>query len=170
MPPVNKPRPGQKTQVQTTKKSTNSNSTIIGIIIVIAVLALIAVGYFVGYPMLKKSREARPVTNIVETPVDTTTVIPPVVENPEIIVKQESSSSVPKGYYIIVGSFRNQNNADKMVKNIRKDIKLEVLSFEELGLYRVSAGHYDNIHKAYNDTYSVKDLDGCANAWVLENR
>ena len=83
--------------------------------------------------------------------------------------KQESSSSVPKGFYVIVGSFQQKSNADKFVKKC-KDIELEVLHFTELGFYRVSAGRYENIHKAYNDKYSIKDLDGCENAWVLENR
>ena len=101
--------------------------------------------------------------------VDTTATIIPEIEEPQIIVKQESSPSVPKGYYIIVGSFRNKNYADIMVRNIRKDIELKVYFFEEIGMYRVSAGYYDNIHKSYNDTYSIKDIDGCANAWVLEN-
>ncbi|MDR1154563.1 MAG: SPOR domain-containing protein [Bacteroidales bacterium] len=186
MPPVNRPRPGQKTQAQAPKKSTGSNSATVGIIIVIAVLALIAAGYFFGLPYLpylQKYLQKSPTEAIVleNTPADTAATQNPdgeALNEPEpevppaedIVVKQESSSSAPKGYYIIVGSFRYQSNADRMVQNTRKDIKLETVYFEELGLYRVSAGHYDNIHTAYNDTYSVKDLEGCGNAWVLENR
>jgi hypothetical protein len=169
--------------VQAPKKSTGSNGAAIGIIIVIAVLALIAAGYFFGLPYLQKYLQKSPLEAIIlenTPPADTTAQNPdgevlsePEIEVPpveDIVVKQESSSSAPKGYYIIVGSFRNQSNADRMVQNTRKDIKLETVYFEELELYRVSAGHYDNIHTAYNDTYSVKDLEGCANAWVLENR
>jgi hypothetical protein len=167
MPPVNRPRPGQKPRAQTPKKPSGSNSTATGIIIAVAVLALVAAGYFVGYPLLLKN--SQPATAIIiEPPADTAVITPPVVE--DIAVKQESSSSVPTGYYIIVGSFRNEANASRMVTNCSGDIQLQVLYFAETGFYRVSAGHYDSIHKAYNDTYSVKDLDGCANAWVLENR
>ena len=169
MPPVNRPRPGQRPRTQP-KKSTSNNSSL-GIIIVIALLALIAIGYFVVYPLIKKS-EVRPVVvdTIESTPIDTTETIIPEIKEPQIIVKQESSSSVPKGYYIIVGSFRDKNNADNMAKNTRKDIELKIYYFEEIGMYRASAGYYDNIHKAYNDTYSIKDIDGCSNAWVLENQ
>ena len=167
MPPVNRTRAVRRPPQNQPKKSTSNNSSL-GIIIVIAIIAIIAIGYFYGYPLLKKSKEVHPV--VVDTPVDTTETVIPVIEEPQIIVKQESSSSIPKGYYIIVGSFRNKNYADIMVKNTRKDIELQVHYFEELGVYRVSAGRYDNIHKAYNDTYSVKDIDGCGNAWVLENQ
>ena len=164
MPPVNILI--HKPQAQTQKKASGSNSAL-GILIVIAVLAIVAVGYFAGYPFLQKLMNPQP-TAIKESPLaDTTKVVIPVVE--EIVVQQELSTSIPKGYYIIVGSFRNKNNADNMVQNVKKDIELNVLYFKELELHRVSAGYYDNIHKAYNDIYSIKDLDGCADAWVLEN-
>ena len=172
MPPVNRPRThaNQRPQRQP-KKLTSKNSSLV-IIIVLVIIALIAIVFFFGYPLINKSEAAHPVIidTTESTPVDTTETIIPIIEEPQIIVKQESSSSVPKGYYIIVGSFRDKNNADNMAKNIRKDIELTIYFFEEIGMYRVSAGQYDNIHKAYNDTYSVKDLDGCANAWVLENQ
>ena len=163
MPTINQPRPKQIPQAQ---KSSGSNNNTFGILIVVAVLALVAVGYFVGYPFLQKFMKPRPAMITVIPPVDTTTVVIPDVE--EIVVQQELPS-IPKGYYIIVGSFRHQNNAGNMAQNMRKDFELNVLYFEELELYRVSAGFYENIHKAYNDLYSIKDLDGCADAWVLEN-
>jgi len=174
MPPVNRPRAraNQRPPQKQPKKSTSNNSSSVIIVIVIAIIAIIAIGFFFGYPLINKSEKVRPIIidTTESTPVDTTETIVPVIEEPQIIVKQESSLSVPKGYYIIVGSFRNKNYADIMVKNTRKDIELQVHYFEELGVYRVSAGQYDNIHKAYNDTYSVKDIDGCSNAWVLENQ
>jgi len=154
-----------KPQAQTQKKSSGSNSAL-GILIVIAVLAIVAVGYFVGYPFVQKLMNPQPTAIKESPPADTTKVVIPVVE--EIVVQQKLS--IPKGYYIIVGSFRNTNNANNMVQHTKKDLELNILFFEELGLYRVSAGYYDNIHKAYNDIDSIKDLDGCADAWVLENQ
>jgi hypothetical protein len=172
MPPVNRPRPVQKPRPQTAKTPSGSGAAW-GIVVTIIALALVGGGYF-SYPYLKKwwdERQHQPVSVKNDAPpTDTTAVVQPVVEKPDIVVRQESSASAPGGYYIIVGSFRIKDNADNMVKNTRKDIKLEVLYFEEIDAYRVSAGRYDNIHAAYNDTYSVRDLDGCASAWVLENR
>ena len=159
MPPLKRPVPKQKQGTNPQKKS--SNHITIGIIVVIIVLLILAAGgYFYIYPRIIQQKKAT--TNIIIsdtikiTPIDT---IPKIVES-EIVVQQESTSSVPKGYYIIVGSFREKNNAENLLKKVRKDIELNVYYFEEIGLYRASAGHYDNIHKAYNDAYSIKDIDG----------
>jgi len=168
MPPAIRPRPGLKPPAQPPKKSTGANNNKLGFLIVISGLALVAAGYFVGYPLIQRFKKPQPVVIWQNPSVDTTKVIIPEVE--EIVVQQELSTSIPKGYYIIVGSFRNKNNADNIVHQIKKDIELNVLYFKEEELYRVSAGYYDNIHKAYNDIYSIKDLDGCADAWVLENQ
>lgn len=168
MSTVKKPRTGQTASTPTQKKL---SATTIGIIVAAGIAVLGALAWFVGYPMLKARQNAQIVTPIAETTPDTTFVTPPdTTAIEEVAVLQETVPSVPKGYYIIVGSFRNRDNADRMVNNTGKDIALEVLHFEELGVYRVSAGYYESIRKAYNDAYSVKDLDGCANAWVLENR
>ena len=165
MPPVTRPRPGQQSQPQTPKTSTGSNKNVLWIIVAIAVLALAGAGYFFGYPLYQKYWNARFAIAIPETPPpaeDTTTVVVPVVE--EIAVVSELPT-IPKGYYIIVGSFRNKNNAAKMVQNTSgSDVKS--LFFEDLGLYRVSVGYFDNIRQAYNN----KNSYGFADAWVLENR
>ena len=180
MPPVNKSRARQKTQAQShnIKKSSNSNQRLV-FLFVIAVIAVIVAGIFIVYPLLKKTSDTSSVTVIENNQVDATefetialdtiAIDIPKVDETKITIKQESSTSVPKGFYIIVGSFRDQANADNLVKNVRKDIELKIYFFEGSGLYRVSAGQYDNIHKAYNDTYSIKDIDGCSGAWVLEN-
>jgi len=98
-------------------------------------------------------------------PEDTNTVvIPEVVE-----IVQPELPSIPKGYYIIIGSFRNKENADKMVQNTSGgDVK--ALFFEESGLYRVSVGYFDNIRQAYNTKPRIIDSYGISDAWVLENR
>ncbi len=168
MPPV-RPRPQPNTTQPKTGKKQPVNPTTI-IIGVIALLVVVIVGSFFLFPSIQKHFRKTPTQVIVEEPpVEEIKVVEEPVEELKPL-KQESSSSVPKGFYIVVGSYRIKNNADRMVKNRSKDIELKVLFFDELGLYRVSAGHYDNIHKAYNDMYSIKDLDGCSNAWVLENR
>ncbi|MDR2038336.1 MAG: SPOR domain-containing protein [Bacteroidales bacterium] len=94
----------------------------------------------------------------------------PVAQPVAVTHKQESSSSVPTGFYIIIGSYHQRYSAEQLVSAVEKDIEANVLHFKELGLYRVSVGKYDRLNKAYNDLSSIKDLDGCEEAWVLENR
>ena len=165
----NKSYPKQGSHTQNPEKTTGSkkNTPIIIIIIVVLVLGVSAVGFFVGYPYLQQFFEPKSSTILVSPPLDSSSITIPVVE--EVIFQQESSPSVPKGFYIIVGSFLNKSYADDFVDNKRNDYELKILYFEELSLYRVSAGYYDNIHKAYNDLFSIRDLDCCSNAWVLEN-
>ncbi len=169
MPPV-RPRPqAQKPKSEKNPAGSGNTTTIVVIIILLLLIGGGIAAYFL-YPPFQNFFRKTPKETIVTEPAPKDTVVieeaPPIEElKPQ---KQESSNSAPKGFYIIVGSYRNQSYANKMVKNCSKDIELEVIYFEEIGMYRVSAGHYDNIHKAYNDAYSIKDLDGCANAWVLE--
>ena len=174
MPPVNKkPQPTTK-QPGAGKKPGNNNTKTIVIVLVCVVVAAAVIAFFVHPPFRDFFRKS-PAKTAVEAPApeEVAEDVPPVEEAPAEELqpqKQESSSSVSKGFYVNVGSFRDQRNAERLVKNCSKDIELEVLYFNEIGYYRVSAGHYDNIHKAYNDKYSIKDLDNCENAWVLENR
>jgi hypothetical protein len=160
MPPVKKSPSGQNTR---TKKSTFSPGCII--ILVIAVCVTAGAVYFYGYPWFQEYRASRHVLPPVEIAVQDTTYTPP-----PVVVQQETVPSVPKGYYIIVGSFRSKEYAEQMAKTLSGSLKLEVFHFEEIGVYRVSAGLYDNIHNAYNNVNRVWDVDGCENAWVLENR
>ena len=92
------------------------------------------------------------------------------VQTSSASVQAPSSSASNKGYYIIVGSFREKNNADRFVNNAKKGIELEVIYFEKLGLHCVSAGRYDNSRQAHNDLNSIRNIDGCGKAWVYENR
>lgn len=171
MPPVRRPRP-QPVKPEKTAKGSNNITTII--IIIIILIACGVGGYFL-YPVVKNELEKRnrqelpppPVQEVVQDTVPQVTETVPVEDiKPD---KRESSPSVDRGFYIIVGSFQNKNYAESMVRRLKKDVDLTVLHFPELGVYRVSAGKYESIHKAYNDKYSIKDIDGCENAWVLEN-
>ena len=185
MPPLNKPYPGQKPQMQPVKKKSHSSA----IALLVSALILVAVGYFIVYPFLSKYlKTPHSLTFVVaDTPVRTTSRITAHAEEPEIAVVQETPPATvvnepniavvrnrqpasAKGFYVIVGSFPTKASADNFVKTKGNAINLEVLSFEELGLYRISAGYFDNIRSAYNAIPRVKDTGGFANAWVLENR
>ena len=165
MPSVKKSQSGQSAQTQKPKSSSGSG-VIIAIVVIIVVAGIAAAVYFFGYPWFQKYMDSRrPAPPPVEVAVqDTTTYIPPVV------VQQETAPSVPKGFYIIVGSFRSKDYAEQMVKTFSGALNLDVFYFKKIGMYRVSAGLYDNIHKAYNNVNRVWDVEGCENAWVLENR
>ena len=165
MPPV---PPRLQTQKPKPEKKQTGNKVALIIITVVVLIVGAGIAAYFFYPPFGELFRKTPEQQIVDPPIEE----PEEEEEPEPVLqpqKQESSSSVDKGFYVIVGSYRLKSNADNLVKTCRKDIELQVLYFEELGLYRVSAGKYDNIRKAYNDTYSIKDLDGCENAWVLEN-
>jgi flagellar basal body-associated protein FliL len=167
MPPV-------KTKQKPQSKPKKGNSALIIFIVIILILLVGAGGFFFS-PIIKeklKNRIKPPITR--EQPVVTDT-IPPVTQDTVMVVEQisevhktESSSSVPEGFYIIVGSYRQRYNADNLLEKLKKDIEVNILYFEELGLHRVSTGEYETIHKAYNDLFSIRDIDGCENAWVLE--
>ena len=164
MPPINKTRQGTESPK---KPATVDNSTWL-VIIIIAVLVLAVFGYFFGYPLFQKYWNNRFANQIPEAPpviqeADTATLSPVIEE----IVFTEEVPSIPKGYYIIAGSFRNKNYADDMVSS-NKDIELETLYFEDLGIYRVSAGYFGNIHQAYNKIYGTRDFDRFGDVWVLE--
>ena len=168
MSPINRQRTGQPSEPKTPKPSSGSNKGILWIVVVIAILGLGAAGYFFGYPEFQKYWDARYAIAIPESPpADTTTiVVPPVVE--EIVVLPEPPA-IPTGYYIIVGSFRKKDNADRLVQKMSgSDVK--ALFFEELGLYRVSVGYTDNARKAFSDIQGIRASYGIDDAWVLHKR
>jgi len=145
--------------MQTSKKS---SKTILATIFFVGALVIIAAGYL-AFPFVKNLLfPSPPVIAVVEEP----EIIP---EEPQEVF-QEPTPSVPRGYYVIVGSFRNRERADLMVSNMKNyNLTLEVLHFEDIGAYRVSAGHYENIHTAYNETIRVMDILNTPKVWVLEN-
>jgi len=163
MPPVVRPRSGQSSQPQTPKSSTGSNKSVLWIVIIIAVLALAGAGYYFGYPVFQKYWDSRFKVAVPELPpADTTTVV-----IPEVVEIVQPEPAIPNGYYIIVGSFRKKENADKMAQTISGG-NTKSLYFEELGLYRVSVGYFDNIRQAYNNKPGIMASYGISEAWVLE--
>ncbi len=164
-------RTKQLPQSQKPKKQSDQTQTIAIIICVIVLIGAFIAAYFFYPPFGNLFKKQKEVVMVIDTlpqmPVDT---LQHTIDSELVPHKTESNSSVEKGFYIIVGSFQQKQNAYNMANKHKKDVDLTVVYFEELGLYRVSAGRYDNIHKAYNDTYSIKDIDGCSDAWVLENQ
>jgi len=160
MPLVRKNRSVPNPQERSSKKTSKS---ILVVISVVGALVILAAG-FLAYPFVKNLLFPPPPVIVVEEKPE---IIP--VEEPQEAI-QEPVSSIPKGYYVIIGSFRDRKSADLWVNNMKdQNLTLEVLHFEEIGAYRVSAGSYDNIHTAYNETINVMDILRTLNVWVLEN-
>jgi cell division protein FtsN len=172
--------------VRTPKKS--NGGAIAAIIVVLLIGAGIA-GYLLYPSLIKKMEPApvpEPVTMLKDTIAepDTTTFQPYTPDTTEMVaeeiqpalideqptVRYDSSISVERGFYIIVGSFKNKNNAERLAKKLSADIETRVLYFEGSGLYRVSAGKYGRLRDAWNDMGSIRILEGCDEAWVVENR
>jgi cell division protein FtsN len=153
--------------------------TIAGIVIFI-IIAAAGAAWYLGYIPLKKEPVAPPPpppVEIVET--DTAQVVEPEEDLIEEVVQEtvpekpagyDTDPNVAKGFYIVIGSYQSKRNAERFAQKMKADIETKVLYFEGSGLHRVTCGHYKNIHAAYNDRISIRDLEGCSEAWVLENR
>ncbi|MDR1672319.1 MAG: SPOR domain-containing protein [Bacteroidales bacterium] len=170
--------------VRTPKKS--NSSAIIAIIAVVLIGAGIA-GYLLYPSLIKKPIpepviEPEPVVTLQDTIPEPNTAsepdtlemvaeeIQPVAVDEPMVVRYDSSTTVDRGFYIIVGSFKNKSNADRLAKKLSADIETKVLFFEGSGLHRVSAGKYGYLRDAWNDMGSIRILEGCSEAWVVENR
>jgi cell division protein FtsN len=173
MSPVVKP-----TKPQSAPKKGGNGFIVTGIIIIILAAAIGAAWYFGYLPFQKKPVPPPPPPPVEVVETDTTQVVQEdpieavvseiVAETPA--VRYDSDPNVEKGFYIIIGSYQSKRNAERFAKNMKADIETKVLFFEGSGLYRVSCGYYKNIHTAYNDRISILDLEGCSEAWILENR
>ncbi|MDR1667682.1 MAG: SPOR domain-containing protein [Bacteroidales bacterium] len=168
-----KPKPASKS---------NNGATIAIIVIALLVIAAVAVYFLVYAPSQQKMPPPAP-----PVVADTTDIEPPdtliaesipevvdqfieTIDNEPVAVRYDSDANIERGFYIIAGSYRSKRNAEKFAEKLSKDIDCKILFFESSGLYRVSCGKYGNIHTAYNDRISIRDLEGCSEAWILENR
>ena len=97
-------------------------------------------------------------TEVVEpvTPVEEIQVAEPVSETVAEVVKPKAiakakastetvvSSNAQSGYYIIIGSFKNEGNADKLYKKLSSENKTAVkLSIDANGFYKIAVGAFD---------------------------
>jgi cell division protein FtsN len=163
------------TKPQNASQKGGNGFVITGIIILIVVAAAVTGAYYFYYlPSQKKPAPAPPVVEkvdtvpIVQEPIEMDTEPASAAET--AAVRFDSDPDIEKGFYIVIGSYQNKRNAERFAKNMKADIETKVLYFKGSGLYRVTCGHYKNIHTAYNDRISVLDLEGCGAAWIGDNR
>ena len=168
-----RPVPNQNAQPPQPKKSSGSGKSLV-IVGVLALIILLGVGgYFFAYPLIKERFFPPPPPPVVIEEIQEPEPEPefiveeipePIVETPKI------TDSAPKGFYIIVGSFRLKRNADKFVKIISRDLDAESFYFASIDMHRVSVGFYNSWTAACNDLPSIRDIEGCEKAWVLINK
>jgi cell division protein FtsN len=91
-----------------------------------------------------------------------------IVEKEERLVQVDQEPVSPERYYVIIGSFRNKDNATQYQSDIReKGFSSRLLKNDE-GLYRVSVMSTDDINKARNEIRYIRSgHPEHADTWLL---
>jgi cell division septation protein DedD len=101
------------------------------------------------------TEEVQPTEPIVEMPVIES--VKPKVIKEHISTEKVASSNVNSGYYIIVGSFKNESNADKLYKKLSAENKAAVkLSLDQNGFYKIAVGSFDTKEAAAAELSSLE--------------
>lgn len=79
------------------------------------------------------------------------------------VVEGESDSDL-KTYHVVIGSFKNQDNAKRLQARMRPDFK-PIIVINEHGMYRVLLASYDDYASAKQKINDIKSQ--FADAWVL---
>ena len=96
------------------------------------------------------------------------TIEEPIVEVEEKLVTLNSVSPEPYNYFVIIGSFRNPNNARNYQKQIEKDGFLSDLLKNEAGLYRVSVMASNDIQAARKEINRIRNkYPKYSDTWLL---
>jgi cell division protein FtsN len=93
---------------------------------------------------------------------------PPIIEVKEKLVSVGNTPVDPNQYYVIIGSFRNLQNARRHQEQIAMDRFVSVLLRNEEGLYRVSVMSTDDITAARNEIRRIRNqFDKYDDTWLL---
>ena len=93
---------------------------------------------------------------------------PPINEVKEKIVGTTNKPADPHNYFVIIGSFRSQDNARKYQEEIAYDGFTSMLLKNEEGLYRVSVKATDDILTARNEIRNIRSKFNKYNdTWLL---
>lgn len=106
-------------------------------------------------PAVEPEKEAAPVVVEPEKEVTRTEVFS--------VVEGESDSDL-KTYHVVIGSFKNQDNAKRLQARMRPDYK-PIIVINEHGMYRVLLASYDDYASAKQKINDIKSQ--FADAWVL---
>ncbi len=112
----------------------------------------------------------QPQQAVVAEPVVETTPTPPAPVEKEVtraevfsVVEGESENEL-KNYHVVIGSFKNQDNAKRLQARMRPEYK-PVIVINEQGMYRVLLVSFDDYASAKQKIAAIHDQFG--DAWVL---
>jgi cell division protein FtsN len=112
----------------------------------------------------KKDKETVPGTSINKTLMPAT----PIKEVEEKLVSNEDKAPGPEKYFVIIGSFKDPDNAKEHQAIVRKDgFSSEILK-NEAGLYRVSVMATNDITAARNKVRRIwSEFPKYSDTWML---
>ncbi len=117
--------------------------------------------------LLKKSKNTRS-DNVVMTAESRDLSAKPVKEVEERLVRMGENDPDLFSYYVIIGSFRNPDNARKHQGQIRKDGFSSEIVRNEAGLYRVSVLSTENIAEARAEIRRIRaGFPVYSDTWLL---
>jgi cell division protein FtsN len=97
-----------------------------------------------------------------------TTVESPIIEVEEKLVAINDIAPEPFHYFVIIGSFRNPDNAKNYQKQIEKDGFSSELLKNDAGLYRVSVMASNNVLDARQEIKRIREkFQKYSDTWLL---
>ncbi len=119
--------------------------------------------------MRKTQKNAEPLVAIQQNPeLSVNNDDPPIHEAKEKIVRSDNLPMDQHRYYVIIGSFKSQENARKYQEQIAVDGFVSVLLRNEEGLYRVSVKSSNDIMDARNEIRRIRSqFEKYDDTWLL---
>jgi hypothetical protein len=97
------------------------------------------------------------VVEVVSTEVAEVVPVKEVVKSKKVAVKVASSEAASGSYYIVVGAFKNESNADKLYSKLQNDNKKSVkLPIDANGFYKVAVGSFESLETANAELTSLQ--------------
>ncbi len=134
-------------------------------------------GYFSGKPLAVSVYKNNSHNFDLHSSIASEIIMPDVVPAPSNAVAETASVAVNEvkitndkvaDYAIITGCFALRENAEKQVQQLaEKNISASIIGQSKTGLYRVSAGNFNDANEANNALQQVKNTQ--PEAWLLKN-
>jgi cell division protein FtsN len=85
--------------------------------------------------------------------------------NVEPVINLKATSQ----YYIIAGSFSEENNAKKLIDELlKKGFSAQIIDTNRNGMYRVAFLGMSNIDDAKQKLYAIREEENNPEAWILK--
>ena len=122
------------------------------------------------YEAARKAAELKVAEAKQELAVAETTDVEVKIPSPAMAVKSVSESTTNKGFYIIGGCFRSQENAEKYVAELKaKQYEAEIIGKNKAGLFMVSVFKSSSSVQTADALTNIKS-EVNENAWIFHSR